>query len=85
MSHHQSTPGMCLEVRDMNWRLTHMVNANSGVVCKSYLDDTLPFGRFETTVECLAPFTRQDREADYAEAWAFFEAEKRPSSKCITE
>ena len=46
-----------------------------GVVRKTYQDDTLPGGPFETTVEYLAPFTRPDREADYREAWAFFAAQ----------
>ncbi|WP_447895517.1 hypothetical protein [Vreelandella sp. GE22] len=46
-----------------------------GVVRKTYMDDTLPGGPFETTVEYLAPFTRPDREADYREAWTFFAAQ----------
>ncbi|MEQ6916025.1 Eco57I restriction-modification methylase domain-containing protein [Halomonas aquatica] len=44
-----------------------------GVVRKTYLDDTLPDGPWEKTVEYHAPFTRPDREKDYEEAWAFFE------------
>ncbi|MCW4151014.1 hypothetical protein OM427_15890 [Halomonas sp. 18H] len=44
-----------------------------GVVRKTYLDDTLPDGPWETTIEYHAPFTRPDREKDYEEAWAFFE------------
>ncbi|WP_148252237.1 hypothetical protein [Aidingimonas lacisalsi] len=44
-----------------------------GVVRKTYLDDTLPDGPWETTIEYHAPFTRPDREQDYEEAWAFFE------------
>ncbi|MEL0616485.1 hypothetical protein V6243_06540 [Cobetia marina] len=47
-----------------------------GVVRKTYQDDTLPGGPYETTVEYHAPFTRPDREADYREAWAFFAAER---------
>lgn len=43
-----------------------------GVVRKTYQDDTLPDGPWETTVEYHAPFTRPDREKDYEEAWAFF-------------
>ncbi|MDH2374872.1 hypothetical protein QD228_13580 [Cobetia sp. 3AK] len=46
-----------------------------GVVRKTYQDDTLPGGPYETTVEYHAPFTRPDREADYREAWAFFASE----------
>ncbi|WP_163559976.1 hypothetical protein [Halomonas sp. NO4] len=44
-----------------------------GVVRKTYLDDTLPDGPWEKTVEYHAPFTRPDREKDYEEAWAYFE------------
>lgn len=46
-----------------------------GVVRKTYLDDILPDGPWEKTVEYHAPFTRPDREKDYEEAWAFFEEE----------
>lgn len=46
-----------------------------GVVRKTYLDDTLPDGPWETTIEYHAPFTRPDREKDYEQAWAFFEKE----------
>ncbi|TLF53268.1 hypothetical protein FEI13_01325 [Halomonas urmiana] len=47
-----------------------------GVVRKTYLDDTLPDGPWEKTVEYHAPFTRPDREKDYEEAWVFFEEEQ---------
>ncbi|MEQ6889065.1 hypothetical protein ABE957_10315 [Halomonas sp. CS7] len=43
-----------------------------GVVRKTYLDNTLPGGPWEKTMEYQAPFTRPDREKDYEEAWAFF-------------
>lgn len=46
-----------------------------GIVRKTYLDDTLPDGPWETTIEYHAPFTRPDREKDYEQAWAFFEKE----------
>lgn len=47
-----------------------------GVVRKTYEDDTLPDGPWETTVEYKAPFFRPDREEDYRVAWGIFENEK---------
>ncbi|WP_445005498.1 hypothetical protein [Halomonas mongoliensis] len=47
-----------------------------GVVRKTYQDDTLPDGPWETTVEYKAPFFRPDREEDYRVAWGIFENEK---------
>ena len=44
-----------------------------GVVRKTYEDDTLPDGPWETTVEYKAPFFRPDREEDYRVAWGIFE------------
>ncbi|MFB9147099.1 hypothetical protein ACFFU2_11305 [Halomonas alkalicola] len=44
-----------------------------GVVRKTYEDDTLPDGPWETTVEYKAPFFRPDREEDYRVAWEIFE------------
>jgi hypothetical protein len=46
-----------------------------GVVRKTYEDDTLPDGPWETTVEYQAPFFRPDREEDYRVAWGIFEKE----------
>lgn len=40
-----------------------------GSVYKTYLDDTLPGGPTERTVEYKAPFFRPDREEDYRVAW----------------
>lgn len=44
-----------------------------GSVYKTYLDDTLPGGPVERTVEYKAPFFRPDREGDYRVAWEIFE------------
>ncbi|MFJ3108369.1 Eco57I restriction-modification methylase domain-containing protein [Pseudomonas putida] len=44
-------------------------------VRKTYNDDTLPGGPFETTIEYHAPFFKPDREEDYRRAWAFFAKE----------
>src|SRR5690554_5462187 len=47
-----------------------------GVGRKTYEDDTLPDGPWETTVEYKAPFFRPDREEDYRVAWEIFEEEQ---------
>jgi len=44
----------------------------TGTVYKTYLDDTLPGGEVERTVEYKAPFFRPDREEDYRVAWEIF-------------
>jgi len=44
-----------------------------GSVYKTYMDDTLPGGPMERTVEYKAPFFRPDREEDYRVAWEIFE------------
>ncbi|TDT44566.1 type II restriction/modification system DNA methylase subunit YeeA [Halospina denitrificans] len=45
-----------------------------GSVFKTYIDDTLPGGPVERTVEYKAPFFRPDREEDYRVAWEVFNA-----------
>ncbi len=45
----------------------------SGTVTKTFMDDTLPGGPHERTIEYQAPFFRPDREEDYRVAWEFFE------------
>jgi hypothetical protein len=44
-----------------------------GSVYKTYIDDTLPGGPTERTVEYKAPFFRPDREEDYRVAWEVFD------------
>ncbi len=46
-----------------------------GVVTKTYMDDTLPGGPTERTVDYHAPFFKPDREQDYHIAWKFFETQ----------
>ncbi|MBQ0834778.1 hypothetical protein [Marinobacter sp.] len=46
-----------------------------GSVYKTYLDDTLPGGPTERSVEYKAPFFRPDREEDYRVAWETFKEE----------
>ena len=55
------------------WR--KIQNMTSGVVTRTITDNTLPTGPVERTIEYHAPFDLMNREADYAEAWAFFEAQ----------
>ena len=51
-----------------------MKNAPSGYIFKkTYMDDTMPGGSVERTIEYVAPFNRCDREKDYETAWKFFE------------
>lgn len=45
-----------------------------GTVTKTFMDDTLPGGPVQRTIEYKAPFFRPDREEDYAIAWKVFEA-----------
>ena len=40
---------------------------------KTYMDDTVPDGPVERTIEYHAPFDRCDREEDYRVVWAEFE------------
>lgn len=44
-------------------------------VRKTFEDDTLPGGPYETTIEYVAPFFKPDREEDYRRAWVFFAKE----------
>lgn len=43
------------------------------VFCRTIMDDTMPGGPVERTIEYVAPFDRCDREQDYETAWKFFE------------
>lgn len=55
-----------------------MKNAPVGYVfAKTFMDDTMPGGPVERTVEYAAPFDRCDREKDYETAWKFFKAKYR--------
>lgn len=46
----------------------------SGSVERKVLDDTLPGGPVERTINYVAPFDKCDRESDYATVWAYFES-----------
>ena len=65
------SPGRTEEGIALGWEdIQHL---QEGVVTKTYMDDTLPGGPTERTVEYHAPFFKPDREQDYRIAWAFFE------------
>ncbi|NLY44344.1 MAG: class I SAM-dependent DNA methyltransferase [Clostridiaceae bacterium] len=44
---------------------------------RTIMDDTMPGGPVERTIEYIAPFDRCDREDDYEIAWKFFEEKYR--------
>ena len=48
-------------------------DAESGVFTRTIMDDTMPGGPVERTIEYVAPFDHCDREKDYEEVWANFE------------
>ena len=47
-------------------------NLTEGTVTKTFLDDTLPGGPTERTIQYHAPFHKPDRGEDYRIAWDFF-------------
>jgi len=49
-------------------------NLQEGTVRKTFMDDTLPDGPWETTITYHAPFFKPDREEDYQVAWTIFES-----------
>jgi hypothetical protein len=48
----------------------------SGIVSRTVTDTTLPTSPVERTIEYVAPFTRSDREQDYATVWAKLDERK---------
>ncbi len=58
--------------RIKRWR--KVKEKKSGTVGQVIQDDTQPSGPVKLTIVYEAPFTKCDREADYTEAWAAFEA-----------
>jgi hypothetical protein len=57
--------------RTVDWK--RIQDMPSGIVTRTFHDDTLPSGPSERVIEYVAPFDRCDREADYTTAWKFFE------------
>jgi hypothetical protein len=54
-----------------------ILHLSEGVVSKTFMDDTLPGGPTERTVEYHAPFFKPDREMDYRIAWEIFEKQTK--------
>jgi len=50
-----------------------IADAKAGMFTRTIIDDTMPGGPVERTIEYVAPFDRCDREKDYEEVWANFE------------
>jgi len=48
----------------------------TGTVSKTFMDDTLPGGPREKTIDYEAPFFKPDREEDYRVAWGWFESSR---------
>lgn len=48
-------------------------DAKEGIFTRTIIDDTMPGGSVERTIEYVAPFDRCDREKDYEEVWHNFE------------
>lgn len=48
---------------------------------RTIIDDTMPGGPVERTIEYVAPFDRCDREKDYETAWKFFEEKYKGSEQ----
>lgn len=66
---HDETSGILL-----GWNDVKDLQAGD-VVTHTFMDDTLPGGPTERTVEYIAPFFKPDREEDYARAWRVFGGE----------
>jgi hypothetical protein len=60
-------PGRKEENIALGWEDTR--DLEEGAVSKTFMDDTLPGGPRERTVEYVAPFDRCNREEDYAVVW----------------
>lgn len=69
------SPGSTAHDIALGWEdVQHLTH---GAVRKTFQDDTLPDGPWETTVTYHAPFLKPDREEDYRVAWAVFEERAR--------
>ena len=63
-------PGLGLTRAEWN----EVKDMQSGTISKIYHDTTLPTGPYDRTVTYTAPFTRSNREQDYAEVWKKLDA-----------
>jgi hypothetical protein len=72
-STHYSVESSDFNAHDIALGWEDIQRLTQGVVRKTYQDDTLPGGPWETTITYHAPFFKPDREEDYRVAWAIFE------------
>ncbi|NVZ57746.1 hypothetical protein HX797_15875 [Pseudomonas edaphica] len=70
---HYSVESSDFNAHDIPLGWEDIQHLTQGVVRKTYQDDTLPGGPWETTITYHAPFFKPDREEDYRVAWAIFE------------
>lgn len=70
-TNNRSLTGIGFERKD--WE--KIKDLTTGTISKIIIDDTMPCGSIERKIEYVAPFERCDREKDYEEVWAYFEAE----------
>ncbi|MCX2690929.1 class I SAM-dependent DNA methyltransferase [Pseudomonas sp. DCB_CB] len=70
---HYSVESPAFNANDIALGWEDIQHLTQGVVRKTYQDDTLPNGPWETTITYYAPFFKPDREEDYRVAWAIFE------------
>ena len=61
------------EEQDIALGWEDICDLQAGAVSKTFMDDTLPNGPHQRTIEYTAPFFCPDREEDYRVAWEFFE------------
>ena len=66
-------PGVGFDRKEWN-DISHL---ESGTVSRTVTDTTLPTGPVERTITYQAPFTKCDREQDYAEVWAALDNEQK--------
>lgn len=60
-------------VSRQEWDAEIKILSSGSTYTRTILDDTIPGGPVERTIEYVAPFGRCDREQDYETAWKFFE------------
>ena len=75
-SHKKATFGIHTPTRSetnlpLGWE--DIKDLKEGIVTYTFMDDTMPGGPQERTIEFHAPFDRCDREEDYRQAWEYFE------------
>ena len=66
---HRNEQGIALGWEDIK-------HLTTGTVSKTFMDDTLPGGPKEKTIDYEAPFFKPDREEDYRVAWGWFESSR---------